>query len=92
MEIILNKEEITKLRGQKLRDQLKLFKLAEAPNLIGVRQPTLVADIYKALSDAIDLHQSNEWLVASEGGSESDDTEDEDEDENENEDGWEDEG
>jgi len=87
MEIILNKEEITKLRGQKLRDQLKLFKLAEAPNLIGVRQPTLVADIRKALSDAVDLHQSGEWLVGSEEESEGSDTEDEDEDE----DDWEDE-
>jgi len=87
LDLILDKKKIANLRGEPLKDQLKLFKLAEAPNLIGVRQPTLVADICKALSDAVDLHQSGEWLVGSEEESEGSDTGDEDEDE----DDWEDE-
>lgn len=86
LDLILDKKKIANLRGESLKDQLKLFKLAEAPNLIGVRQPTLVADIRKALSDAVDLHQSGEWLVGSEEESEGSDTEDEDEDDWEDED------
>ena len=34
--LILDKEKITALKGQSLKDQLKVFKLAKAPNLKGI--------------------------------------------------------
>ena len=42
LELVLNKDEVMKLRGVRLGDQLKLFKLAGAPNLVNRALPTKV--------------------------------------------------
>ncbi|KAF8799088.1 hypothetical protein BYT27DRAFT_7227978 [Phlegmacium glaucopus] len=75
--IILDKVKALALKGTLLKDQLKVFKNAGAPNLMTAKLPTKVADIRKALSDAIDLYEDD----TEEG---SDDSEEEDES------GWED--
>ena len=73
LDLILDKEKIPSLKGQQLKDQLKLFKQAGAPNLIEGRLPTLVNDIRQALLHAIDLHLAGEWVADSEGESETSD-------------------
>ena len=54
LELLLNKEEVMKLQGVCLGDQLKLFKLAGAPNLVNCTLPTITDE---ALSEAV------EWLT-----------------------------
>ncbi|KAF8814580.1 hypothetical protein BYT27DRAFT_7219796 [Phlegmacium glaucopus] len=63
---------------------LKVFENAGAPNLMTAKLPTKVADIWKALSDAIDLYEDGKWLLESDTEEGSDDSEEEDES------GWED--
>jgi hypothetical protein len=65
--LILDKEKITALKGQSLKDQLKVFKLAEAPNLKGITASTKVNDIRAGLSKAIDLYKSGEWKIHNDG-------------------------
>jgi len=43
--LILDKEKALSLKGQALKDQLKVFKNAGAPNLVTGKLPTLVAEI-----------------------------------------------
>jgi hypothetical protein len=74
LDLILDKEKIPELKGQPLKDQLKLFKEAGAPNLVGGRLPTLVNDIRQALLDAIDLHLAGDWLGDSKEESDISDT------------------
>jgi len=59
----LDKEKVLALKGQALKDQLKVFKNAGAPNLVRGKLPTLVGEIRQTLSDAIDLHQQGEWML-----------------------------
>ncbi|KAF8799066.1 hypothetical protein BYT27DRAFT_7264089 [Phlegmacium glaucopus] len=82
--IILDKVKALALKGTLLKDQLKVFKNAGAPNLMTAKLPTKVADIRKALSDAIDLYEDGKWLLESDTEEGSDDSEEEDES------GWED--
>ncbi|KAF8814047.1 hypothetical protein BYT27DRAFT_7206409 [Phlegmacium glaucopus] len=82
--IILDKVKALSLKGTLLKDQLKVFKNAGAPNLMTAKLPTKVADIRKALSDAIDLYEDGKWLLESDTEEGSDDSEEEDES------GWED--
>ena len=63
LELVLEKEKIPGLKGNTLKDQLKLFKQSGAPNLQTGRQPTLVNDIRKALMDAIDLYVEGSWKL-----------------------------
>ena len=70
LDLILDKEKIPGLKGQHLKNQLKLFKNAGAPNLQIGNQPTLVADIWKTLLDAIDLYTGGIWKLI--GNEESD--------------------
>src|SRR6266508_1970176 len=63
LDLILDKDKIPGLKGQYLKDQLKLFKNAGAPNLQTGNQPTLVADIRKTLLDAIDLYVEGTWKL-----------------------------
>jgi len=91
--LILDKEKITVLKGQSLKDQLKVFKLAKAPNLKGITANSKVNDIRAGLSKAIDLYKSGEWKIQNDGaldesesGEEFDMPEDDDGDES-----WEDE-
>jgi hypothetical protein len=51
--LILVKKKITALMGQSLKNQLKVFKLAEAPNLKGITANTKVNDIRAGLFKAI---------------------------------------
>jgi hypothetical protein len=50
-----------------LKDQLKVFKLAEAPNLKGITANSKVNDIRAGLSKAIDLYKSGEWKIHHDG-------------------------
>jgi hypothetical protein len=92
LDLELDKEKIPGLKGVALKDQLKLFKSEGAPNLKQGPLPTKVADIRKALTDAIDLHINGTWkLVQSEeSDTESSDTVEEEEEEEEEEEDWED--
>ena len=88
LDLILDKEKIPGLKGQHLKDQLKLFKNAGAPNLQIGKQPTLVADIRKTLLDAIDLYVGGIWKLIGDEESDGDEAEysenevDDDDDEN----------
>ncbi|KAF8801016.1 hypothetical protein BYT27DRAFT_7216447 [Phlegmacium glaucopus] len=62
--LILDKEKVVALKGQALKDQLKVYQAAGAPNLKGMKQNTLVADIRKGLSEAVDLYNTKEWVIA----------------------------
>jgi len=73
--LILDKEKAVSLKGQALKDQLKVFKNARAPNLVTERLPTLVAEIRQTLSDAIDLYQNGEWMLEQDTESEDGDVE-----------------
>ena len=91
MKLVFDKEKVPELKGQSLKDQLKLFKSEGAPNLKQGPLPTRVADIRKALVDAIDLHINGTWKLVQDEESESENINlsEEDEDE-EDEEGWED--
>ena len=88
LDLILDKGKIPGLKGQHLKDQLKLFKNAGAPNLQIGNQPTLVADIRKTLLDTIDLHVGGIWKLIGDEESDGDEAEysenevDDDDDEN----------
>ena len=73
--LILDKEKAVSLKGQALKDQLKVFKNAGAPNLVTGKLPTLVAEIRQTLSDAIDLYQNGEWMLEQDTESEDGDVE-----------------
>jgi len=83
-------KRIPGLKGQHLKDQLKLFKNAGAPNLQIDKQPILVADIRKTLLDAIDLYVGGIWKLIGDEESDGDEAEysenevvdDDDDDEN----------
>ena len=64
--LILDKKKIIALKGQSLKDQLKVFKLAEAPNLKGITANTKVNDIWAGLSKAIDLYKLGGWKIPNE--------------------------
>ena len=89
MELIVDKEKIPSLKGVALKDQLKLFKNAGAPNLQKGALPTKVDNICKILIDAMDLHTNGTWKLVSDEESETGNT-DLSEEENENEEDWED--
>src|SRR6266511_1941366 len=56
--LIMDKETVLALKGQALKDQLKVFKNAGAPNLVKGK-----LEIRQILSDAIDLYQQGEWML-----------------------------
>ena len=92
--MVLDKEKISTLKGQNLKDQLKVFKSAGAPNLKGITANTRVNDIRVELCKAIDLYKSGQWkiqnnepIAESESGEEFDMPDDIDDDGNES---WED--
>jgi len=78
--------------GQLLKDQLKIFKNEGDPNLKQGPLPTKVADIRKALVDAIDLHTNGTWKLVEDEESESENINlsEEEGDEEDEEEGWED--
>jgi len=75
---ILDKDGVTSLKGQALRDHLKAFHTAGAPNLQNFKQSgAKVEEIRQALRDAVDLYKDGRWNTlkatdASESGEEFD--------------------
>lgn len=63
LQIQLDRTVIPNLKGQALKDQLRLFKQEGAPNLQTGRLPTLVNQIKAALLVAIDAYLSGEWKI-----------------------------
>jgi hypothetical protein len=63
LELVFDREKVPALKGTSLKDQLRLFKNAGAPNLKQGPMPTKVADIRQALVDAIDLHINGTWKL-----------------------------
>ncbi|EDR07527.1 glutamic acid-rich protein [Laccaria bicolor S238N-H82] len=95
LELVFDKEKVPGLKGTSLKDQLRLFKSAGAPNLKQGPMPTKVADIRKALVDAIDLHTNGAWKLIQDEESEGEninlsEEEEDEEDEEDEEEGWED--
>jgi len=92
LKLVFDKEKVPELKGQLLKDQLKLFKNEGAPNLKQGPLPTKVADICKALVDAIDLHTNGTWKLVEDEESESENINlsEEEGDEEDEEEGWED--
>jgi hypothetical protein len=63
IQLILDKEKIAGLKGQTLKDQLKVYKAAGAPNLQTMKQTTRVDEIRQGMKIAIDLLNKGEWNV-----------------------------
>ena len=59
--LIFDKNEVDRLKGEKLKDHMRAFKQAGAPNLQNVKAKTLVADIRNAIKEAIDLFNEGKW-------------------------------
>ena len=76
------------LKGEALRDMLRKFKDAGAPNLANIKLPTKVDDICDALCKAISLKDSGEWVMYGDMVDDSSDSESDIEDDND--DNWED--
>jgi hypothetical protein len=79
--LIFDKEKVTNLKGEKLKDHLLAFKHAGAPNLQGITVRSTVGKIREGLHKAIDSFNRGEWepLAQSEieDSSEQEDEEDE---------------
>ena len=75
--LLLNKEEVMKLQGVCLGDQLKLFKNAGAPNLVNCASPTIADKKREALSEVVDLYLNSKWKIGEDGSSDSDNGDDE---------------
>jgi hypothetical protein len=61
--LVLDKDKVTILKGQKLKDQLSAFKSANAPNLKGVTGSSKVGLICEKLCESVDLYQSGQWKL-----------------------------
>ena len=79
LELLLNKEEVMRLQGVHLGDQLKLFKLAGAPNLVDCALPTFAEKKREALSEALDLYLDGKWKIVEDSSNDSDTGDDEEE-------------
>ena len=88
MDLVYDKEKVPNLKGVALKDQLRLFKNAGAPNLKQTPLSTRVGDIRKALTDAIDLHSNGAWKLVQDEESEFESTDFKEEEEDEED--WED--
>lgn len=76
------------LKGEALKDMLRKFTDAGAPNLANIKLPTRVNDIRDALCEAIALKDSGEWVMYGDMVDDTSDTESDSEDDND--DNWED--
>ena len=91
MDLVFDKKKVIGLKGEALKDQLRLFKNAGAPNLKQTTLSTKVDDIRKALANAIDLHTNGTWKLVQDEESEYEDTDlEEEEEEEDDEEDWED--
>ena len=64
VELILEKDQIVNLKSQALKDHLKAFQKAGAPNIQNLNARTAVALIRDGLKQAIDLYNSGVWKPA----------------------------
>jgi hypothetical protein len=60
-ELIMDREAVVKLAGEKLKNQFSAFKVAGAPNMIGMTTRNKVAELRQALQAAIDLYHEHKW-------------------------------
>ena len=77
VQLIFDKYRVISLKGQALKDHLKAFQNAGAPNVKTMTAQTVVTQIREGLKAAIDLYNSGEWKPAdhSQPGELSDDSE-----------------
>jgi hypothetical protein len=61
VKLIFDKAEVSKLKGQRLKDHLAAFQRAGAPNLQNLTSRTTVAKVREGLEQAIDLYNSGSW-------------------------------
>ena len=61
LELIFDKGKIKNLKGESLKDHLRAFQNAGAPNLQGMPVRTLVGRIREGLMTAIDLYDEGSW-------------------------------
>jgi len=61
VKLILEKDQIVNLKSQALKDHLKAFQKAGAPNIQNLNARTAVALIREGLQQAIDLYNSGVW-------------------------------
>jgi hypothetical protein len=59
--LILDREAIVKLSGEKLKDHFAAFKAAGAPNVQNMAKREKVAQIRQALQQAVDLYNEGKW-------------------------------
>ncbi|KAF8804782.1 hypothetical protein BYT27DRAFT_7213632 [Phlegmacium glaucopus] len=59
----LNWLAFTALKGLALKDQLKVYQLAGAPNLQHMKQSTKLKEIRQGLRDAVDLYEKGELKI-----------------------------
>ena len=60
--LILNKEEVVKLKGQKLKDHFLAFQQAGAPHFEGITVRSTVQQIREALQKAIESFHDGVWV------------------------------
>ena len=72
--LIFDKAEADRLKGEKLKDHMRAFKNAGAPNLQNVKAKTLVADIRNAIKEAIDLFNEGKWTPSAEYAAQGEDS------------------
>jgi len=92
LDIILDEEVAKALKGQNLKDQVKLFRNAGAPNMQQRALLTRVADMRNALLAAITLHAEGIWKPGNDKDSDDESIEDSEEQDEDSEEGeeWED--
>ena len=61
IKLILDKEQVVKLKGQALKDHLRAFQAAGAPNLKGITQSSKVNIIREGLQKAVGLYLTGDW-------------------------------
>ena len=67
--LILDKDRVTSLKGQALKDHLKAFHNAGAPNLQNFKQSgAKVEEIRQVLRNAVDLYKAGKWNPFKENG------------------------
>ena len=61
VELVLDRDKVVALTGERLRDQFSAFKAAGAPNMESLTKRSKVADIRKALQYAVDMYHESKW-------------------------------
>src|SRR3954451_17620902 len=61
VKLVFDKEKIKKLKGESLRDHLRVFQKAGAPNMQSMPIRALVGNIREGLMAAIDLYNDGTW-------------------------------